>query len=66
MLHYSGDTDGAVPALGTQGWIASIPFNVSEAWRPYYYNTSVAGMVEVYENGSLTFGTVRGAGHMAP
>lgn len=36
MLHYSGDTDGAVPTLGTENWIASLNWEVSENWRPYY------------------------------
>lgn len=35
MLHYSGDTDGAVPTLGTQGWIATLNWPVTESWRAY-------------------------------
>jgi hypothetical protein len=35
MLHYSGDTDGAVPTLGTQNWIATLGWKVTESWRPY-------------------------------
>jgi len=38
MLHYSGDSDGAVPTLGTQRWIASMGWNTTEEWRPYYVN----------------------------
>jgi carboxypeptidase C (cathepsin A) len=65
MLHYSGDTDGAVPTLGTQNWIASLGWNTTEAWRPYFWNGQVGGYLEAYE-GDLTFGTIHGAGHMAP
>lgn len=35
MLHYSGDVDGAVPTLGTENWIASLNWDVSENWRAY-------------------------------
>jgi carboxypeptidase C (cathepsin A) len=28
MLHFSGDTDGAVPALGTQNWINALDWDV--------------------------------------
>jgi len=38
MLHFSGDTDGAVPTLGTQNWIAGLNLNTTEAWRPYFWN----------------------------
>ena len=71
MLHYSGDTDGAVPTLGTQNWIASTDWKVSTEWTPYFVDAQVAGYTEYYENDSnsdvgFTFGTVHGAGHMAP
>jgi len=65
MLHFSGDTDGAVPTLGTQNWIASLNLNTTEEWRPYFWNGQVGGYLESYE-GNFTFATVHGAGHMAP
>jgi carboxypeptidase C (cathepsin A) len=65
MLHFSGDTDGAVPTLGTQGWIATLGWDVTEAWRPYTVDSQVAGYLESYA-GEFTFATVHGAGHMAP
>lgn len=64
MLHYSGDTDGAVPTLGTQNWIASTSWEATDAWRPYYLDDQVAGYIEVYDQ--FTFATVHGAGHMVP
>lgn len=36
ILKYSGDTDGAVPTYGTQGWIADLGWTVIDQWRPYY------------------------------
>jgi carboxypeptidase C (cathepsin A) len=66
MLHYSGDVDGAVPTLGTENWINSLNWDVSENWRPYYLDGQVAGYLESYNNVALTFATVHGAGHMAP
>ena len=65
MLHYSGDTDGAVPTVGTQNWIASLNWNKTSEWSTYMVEGQVAGYWESYE-GDLTFGTVHGAGHMAP
>jgi len=65
MLHFSGDTDGAVPTLGTQNWIATLGWPTTQDWTPYFVNSQVAGYTEVYE-GDFTFGTVHGAGHMAP
>lgn len=65
MLFYSGDADGAVPTLGSENWIASLGWQVTEEWRPYFVNNQLAGYIEVYE-GNFTFGTVHGAGHMAP
>lgn len=65
MLHFSGDTDGAVPTLGTQNWIATLGWDTVQDWTPYFVDAQVAGYTEVYE-GDFTFGTVHGAGHMAP
>ena len=65
MLHYSGDVDGAVPTIGTQGWISTLPFTTVDSWRAYMYGGQVAGYVEVYD-GDFTFATVHGSGHMVP
>ena len=66
MLHFSGDTDGAVPTLGTQNWIATTGWEVDQEWTPYFVDAQVAGYTETYSDGGFTFGTVHGAGHMAP
>lgn len=65
MLHFSGDTDGAVPTIGTQNWIADMGWTVAESWAQYEVDGQVAGYTESYVGG-LTFATVHGAGHMAP
>jgi len=64
ILKYSGDTDGAVPTLGTLGWINSLNWEIKEDWRPYMVDNQVAGYVVEYDG--LTLGTVHGCGHMAP
>lgn len=65
MLFFSGDTDGAVPTLGTRRWIRKLAWDIVDNWRSWYVNGQVAGYVEKYE-GDLTFATVKGVGHMAP
>ena len=64
MIHFSGDTDGAVPTFGTMQWINELNWNIKDAWRPYFVDGQVAGYIE--ERDGLTFATVHGAGHMAP
>ena len=76
VLVYSGDTDGAVPYLGTMEWIRAFENGATPIvdWKPWTqtdgvpsYATSteqVAGYVTKYSN--LNFVTVRGAGHMVP
>lgn len=68
MLHYSGDTDAAVPPYGTRRWIANLNWSVKAAWRPWMTTgdngSQVSGYVEEYDG--LTFATVKGVGHMAP
>ncbi|CAG9313335.1 unnamed protein product [Blepharisma stoltei] len=64
ILVYSGDTDGAVPTIGTRQWINSLNLGYQQQYSQWYVDDQVAGWYEIY-NG-LTFVTVRGAGHMVP
>jgi len=66
MLVYSGDVDAIVPVTGTRRWIKSLGLDVEESWRPWSIKGQVGGYVEVYDRDSLTFATVREAGHMVP
>jgi len=36
ILVYSGDTDGAVPYTGTEGWVRSLSLPVKKLWKPWY------------------------------
>jgi hypothetical protein len=68
MLHYSGDTDAAVPTYGTRRWIANLNWSVLTPWKPWFTagvnGKQVSGYVEEYDG--LSFVTVKGVGHMAP
>jgi serine carboxypeptidase-like clade 2 len=65
ILVYAGDVDAIVPYSGSLAWIESLKMNITDPWRPWYDSgKQVGGYVTVYE--SLTFTTVRGAGHMVP
>ena len=35
MLHYSGDTDGAVATRGTRRWIKQQQWSITQEWRPW-------------------------------
>eukprot|EP00347_Sterkiella_histriomuscorum_P004769 403359180 len=70
MFVYSGDTDGAVPMIGTLSWIKELNWPIIEQWRPYFVqgkkgSHNVAGYFESREGG-FSFASVHGAGHMAP
>lgn len=65
VLHYSGNTDGAVPTEGTRNWIRTLGWDVKSEYQPYYVrNKQVGGFVEVRDG--ITLATVQGVGHMAP
>ena len=64
LLHYSGDTDGAVATLGTRRWIAQQGWPVTKEWRTWTTNGDLSGYLEDY--GTFTFATIHGVGHMAP
>ena len=64
MMHYSGDTDGAVPTIGTRRWIDKLNFDITNGWRQWIIDGNVAGFIIDYAN--FVFVTVHGVGHMAP
>jgi len=35
LMHYSGDTDGKVPTLGTRRWVAELGWPVTQEWQPW-------------------------------
>lgn len=63
-LIYSGDHDPAIPFLGTQAWIRSLNYSITNEWRPWIVQNKVAGYTRTYAN-NMTFATVQGAGHVA-
>lgn len=64
ILHYSGDTDGAVPTYGTQQWMHELGWEIIKPWRSYYVDKQVAGSYTMRDG--MDFGTIHGCGHMAP
>lgn len=48
ILFFSGDTDGAVPTLGTRRWIDSLELTTSEKWRQWNIDGQVAGYIVRY------------------
>jgi len=77
ILVYSGDTDGAVPTVGTIRWIkqlrTDLGLKTTKSWSPWTMNTTTVGnysssqlkgFYEVYQG--LTFVSVKGVGHLVP
>lgn len=64
ILIYSGDTDGAVPLIGTQDWIRNLNLEILETYRSWYIDEQVAGYTLLYTG--LRLVTVKGAGHIVP
>ena len=67
MLFYSGDTDGALPTVGSGNWIKTLnwPRKEETETEQWFTDGQVSGYIEQYDGG-LDFITVHGTGHMAP
>ncbi|KAL1812057.1 hypothetical protein ACET3Z_022122 [Daucus carota] len=66
-LIISGDHDMIFPHLGTKQWIHNLNLDVDSTWAPWFVKQQVAGYTESFshDNFTLTFATVKGAGHAA-
>ncbi|KAG7945026.1 hypothetical protein I3843_15G132300 [Carya illinoinensis] len=67
LLIYSGDHDMSIPNIGTQEWIKSLGLSTDESWRVWSLDGQTAGYTEklISDSFTLTFVTVKGAGHLA-
>ncbi|KAF5812751.1 putative peptidase S10, serine carboxypeptidase, alpha/Beta hydrolase [Helianthus annuus] len=68
VLILSGDHDFTFPYVGAEEWIQSLNLPVESPWKPWFVNNQVAGYRMKYAKNeySLTYGTVKGAGHSIP
>ena len=48
LLHYSGDTDGAVATRGTRQWIQKQEWAITDHWRPWTTDDQLSGYIEEY------------------
>ncbi|KAI3723687.1 hypothetical protein L2E82_35443 [Cichorium intybus] len=67
-LIMSGDHDMTFPYVGVEQWIASLNLDVEIPWKPFYIDGQVGGYETKYVQNdySLTYATVKGAGHLVP
>ncbi|XP_010509563.1 PREDICTED: serine carboxypeptidase-like 28 [Camelina sativa] len=64
---FSGDSDAVLPLSGTRHSINAMRLRSSKRWYPWYHaQGQVGGWSQVYEDGLLTYATVRDAGHEVP
>ena len=71
-LFYSGDCDLAVNTLGSMGGVLGlideIKGTIASDYQPWTFEKQVGGFIQVWNAGktTMTFRTVKGAGHMVP
>ncbi|KAJ8605704.1 hypothetical protein CTAYLR_010753 [Chrysophaeum taylorii] len=71
VLVYNGDWDSCVPYTDAEGWVLSLPYNISAPWHPWLLETngyqSVGGYATKLDVPKwFTFTTVRGGRHEVP
>ena len=66
VWHFSGDSDGCLPTIGTMKWIKEIlKLEVKETWRQWHCDNQVAGFLQGYEK-NFALISFKGAGHKVP
>lgn len=65
MMHYSGDTDGVVPTIGTIGWMEDLGWKVTKKHSAWMSEKLIIGGYTESREG-LDFISIHGCGHMAP
>ena len=65
ILIYSGDDDSVCGPRGTEMWLRTMGWTVSEHWHSWGVGGQVAGYMKGYTNG-VVFATVHNAGHEVP
>ncbi|KAI3805602.1 hypothetical protein L1987_28128 [Smallanthus sonchifolius] len=67
-LILSGDHDFTFPYVGAEQWITSLNLPVESPWNPWFVDNQVAGYQTKFVKNeySLTYATVKGAGHSIP
>jgi cathepsin A (carboxypeptidase C) len=66
MMHYSGTTDGVVPTVGTEQWMADLGWTVTEPRSAWMSEPKLLGGYTQKREGNLDFISIHGCGHMAP
>ena len=57
IVIFAGETDAAVPYVGSETWVAKLAQPLLEDWRAWIVNDQVAGYVTTYE--SISFVTFK-------
>jgi len=63
-IAFSGDTDAAVPHVGTELWTRKLGLRVLDPWRQWRVNNQVAGYVVTYDR--LWYVIYKGGTHTVP
>ena len=56
---FTGDTDAAVPLVGTERWVECLNLDTKEDWKQWYLDEKIGGSYKVFDKG-LIYLTVHG------
>jgi carboxypeptidase C (cathepsin A) len=69
VLIFNGDVDACVPYTDGEAWTTGMGYPVADEWHAWFTADQVSGYATNYAtsgNGSFSFVTVKGSGHMVP
>jgi len=65
ILHYSGDTDGIVPTVGTMDWMDDLNWEITSSYERWSVRKYKPGGWKMSRDG-LDLIVIHGGGHMVP